>query len=186
MHKFDPQHIVRLLRDERLREIGPERLLIDAGLKRGDTFLDVGSGPGFFTFPAAGIVGAGGKVYAIDTQEEMLEGLGKRNPPPNVAMVRSGESSIPLDDSLGDLALCAYVLHETEDKTAFLKEIKRILKKGAKLVIIDWKKKTEEKGPPASERLTEQDAGRHMEEAGFTGMKTASLNESHYIISAIK
>ena len=41
-------------------------LLIPAGLKKGQKVLEVGCGPGFFTIPAAEIVGESGYVYAID------------------------------------------------------------------------------------------------------------------------
>ena len=45
----------------------PYKILERAGLKPGQTVLEVGCGPGFFTIPAAKIVGKEGKVYAVDT-----------------------------------------------------------------------------------------------------------------------
>jgi len=44
----------------------PYRLLRAAGLKPGQTVLEVGCGPGFFTIPTARIVGEKGMVYAVD------------------------------------------------------------------------------------------------------------------------
>ena len=37
--------------------VNPTKMLIAAGLKEGNIVLEVGFGPGFFTFPAADIVG---------------------------------------------------------------------------------------------------------------------------------
>jgi len=45
----------------------PYKILERAGLKPGQNVLEVGCGPGFFTIPAAHIVGEEGKVYAVDT-----------------------------------------------------------------------------------------------------------------------
>ncbi|MBI5588290.1 MAG: methyltransferase, partial [Deltaproteobacteria bacterium] len=64
-HKFNPEHIARLLSTARKKAIDPEKVLCDAGLKEGDFFADIGSGPGFFSIPASKIVGVRGVVFAI-------------------------------------------------------------------------------------------------------------------------
>lgn len=185
-HKFNPEHIERLLGHDRLMETDPEGLLLKEGLKEGHRFADVGCGPGFFTVPAADIVGAAGKVYAIDTQEEMLLELEKRDPPSNVVLVRSAESEIPLEDSCSDMALLAYVLHEAEDTVLFLEEVGRILTDDGTLLILDWKKKAEDEGPPMEDRLTEEEVTARLKEAGFVETVVSSLTESHYKITARK
>ncbi len=185
-HKFNPEHIGRLIGETRLMETDPEDLWRKEGLKEGCRFADVGCGPGFFTIPAADIVGTAGKVYAIDTQEEMLLELEKRDPPPNVVLVKSAESEIPLEDGSSDMALLAYVLHEAEDTVLFLKEVKRILTDNGSLLILDWKKKAEDKGPPMEDRLTEEEVMARLKEAGFAKPKASSLTESHYKVTALK
>lgn len=184
MHKFDPHHIDRLLSEERSKEIAPEALLRDSGLSPGHVFADIGCGPGSFTFPASSIVGARGKVYAIDTQEEMLSILRKRNPPSNCVILKSEENRIPLEDSSVDLALLGYMLHEAEDKNVFLKEVRRILKGEGILLVLDWKKISEDKGPPMEERLSEDTVKGLLKDAGFGGIKVSSLTGSHYRITA--
>ncbi|MBI5885418.1 MAG: methyltransferase domain-containing protein [Deltaproteobacteria bacterium] len=186
MHKFDPSHIDRLLRQERQDAIRPEQVLREAGLGEGGVFADVGCGPGFFTLPAAAIVGPSGRVWAIDTQPEMLDALKNRGIPANVTLVRSGEAKIPIEDRAADLALAAYVLHEAADTVAFLMEILRLLRPGGKLVIIDWKKQQEEHGPPEAERITEEEAAAFIASAGFKDVATSSMNASHYMITAVR
>lgn len=186
MHKYSPEKIERLLRPARVREIKPTAVLKDAGLKKGDSIADAGAGPGFFSFPASRIVGRDGIVYAIDTQKEMLEGLKRQSPPLNVVPVLSGENSIPLKKSAVDFALSAYVLHETDNKARFLKEIRRIMKPGARLLIIDWKKKKEEHGPPIEERLSIKTVEGLLRKAGFVSLKASPLNDSHYRIKGLK
>lgn len=186
MHKFEPKHTARLLSKEREEALSPKRLLEEAGLKEGGTLADIGCGPGFFTLPAAMIVGEKGRVFAVDTQQEMLDQLKTRKPPKNVTLVKSGESFVPIDDSSVDLVLIAFVLHEAERKGLFLKEIKRITKPKGAVLVIDWKRKKEEHGPPVEERLTAKAVGELLREAGFKGIKASSLNASHYRISARK
>lgn len=186
MHKFDPKHIERLLRAERYRDIVPDKLLSESGLKEGERFVDIGCGPGFFTIPASRIVGKSGRVYAVDTQPEMLSELKKRGLPQNVEPVKSAEKKIPLPAACADFALIAYVLHETEDRAGFLKEARRLLRAGGVLLLIDWKKKKEEHGPPFKERLSKGAALGLVEQAGFAVIKKTDLNPSHYRFLAVK
>ena len=84
----------------------PYRLLEAAGLKPGQKVLEVGCGPGFFTIPAAKMVGEKGLVYAIDVNhratkrvEEKMQKYGIVNIKPilgNAADSGSPEQSIDL------------------------------------------------------------------------------------------
>jgi ubiquinone/menaquinone biosynthesis C-methylase UbiE len=51
----------------------PYRALKSAGLASGQNVLEVGCGPGFFTVPAARMVGAQGTVHALDINPLALE-----------------------------------------------------------------------------------------------------------------
>lgn len=185
-HKFNPEGIERLLRPDRLGAVNPEEFLRSEGLKQGMTFADVGCGPGFFSTPASRVVGKSGVVYAIDTQDEMLRGLKRAADAENIKAVKSVENSIPLEDGVSDFVLLAYVLHEAESKDVFLKEVRRILKPGAILLLLDWEKKAEENGPPFEERLSREETLGYLKEAGFSTEAVSSFGESHYKISARK
>jgi ubiquinone/menaquinone biosynthesis C-methylase UbiE len=59
--------MMSFIHDDLYRKIrDPYAVLYAAGLEEGQTVLEVGCGPGFFTVPAARIVGDGGRVYALD------------------------------------------------------------------------------------------------------------------------
>jgi ubiquinone/menaquinone biosynthesis C-methylase UbiE len=51
----------------------PYKALRAAGLKAGQQVLEAGCGPGFFTIPAAEIVGKGGNVIAVDVNPLAVE-----------------------------------------------------------------------------------------------------------------
>lgn len=184
MHKFDPRESERLLSAERFISLQPEKLLRDAGLKEGAVFADIGCGPGFFTLPASLITGEDGKVYAIDTQDEMLAALRRRNPPKNVIVLKSEENSIPLKDKESDFTFLSSVLHEASEKLKFLSELKRITRKDGTLAVIEWKKVREDKGPPFEERISGEDSVLLLKEAGFRDIVLTSLNDSQYMITA--
>jgi len=188
LHKFNPAHIGRLLGGGRLRDVKPRQLLLEEGLKRGDVFIDIGCGPGFFTLPAARILGTKGLAYAVDTEPRMLTELKKRNPPANLKCILSSESVVPLPDNTGDFLLLVHVIHEAEDKAAFLRELNRLLKPGGQVLVIDWKKRHEEHGPPIWDRVTLKELTALLKEAGFKGIKSKPFinNPSHYRVIAKK
>jgi ubiquinone/menaquinone biosynthesis C-methylase UbiE len=116
----------------------PKRIL-SRYIIEGKKVLDVGSGMGYFTLPAAELVGEKGRVVAVDLQEKMLEGLRKRA----VKRGFSGriETRLARKDTLGmaefkntfDFALAFYMLHEVSDKSRLLCEIFDALKPGGML-----------------------------------------------------
>lgn len=185
-HRYDPAKLARLLSDERKATLDPEVYLRRSGLKSGETFVDIGSGPGFFTMPASLIVGPAGKVFAIDAQDEMCEALRRRNPLPNVSVIKSDGASMPIDDTIADVALIAFVLHEVDDKGACLKEVFRVLKNMARVLVLDWQKIFEEKGPPIEERLSVEESASLLKSAGFDISATNSIGTSFYSIIGIK
>ncbi len=67
--------IIALIHDNPIRSIfcDPYRLLEAAGLKRGQKVLEVGCGSGFFTIPAARMVGEEGFVYTVDVHPLAIE-----------------------------------------------------------------------------------------------------------------
>lgn len=186
MGKFKHANIDRLLREERVREIDPEGLLMRSGLGTGDVVADIGCGPGFFATPAAGIVGYSGLVYALDTQPEMIESLKETNPPANVIPMVSGEHSFPIDDASVDFVILAYVLHEADDISRFLDEVARISRPGARLLLVDWERQVEERGPPVEERISREQGAALLEAAGYTVIDTGSVTISHYRVTAVR
>ena len=85
-----------------------------------------------------------------------------------------------------DFALLGYMLHEAEEPADFLKEVRRIMKAGARLCVLDWKRKVEAHGPPMRERLSKAKAVRLIRDAGFSSVSLSSLTRSHFRILARK
>ena len=71
---FDVKQAHKLDNPERVRDLRPQELLSKAaGIIRGYTCVEFGSGTGIFALPMAELVGSQGKVYAVDKSQEMLD-----------------------------------------------------------------------------------------------------------------
>ncbi len=169
-HKFNPDRMAVLVSAERHQRQPPERLLAALGVPAGARLADIGCGPGFYSLPAARLVGPQGRVYALDVQEPMLARVRERAAAEaitNVEALQSQENRLPLGDGAADVALVANVLHECVDRLAFLREVRRALAGGGKLAVIEWRKEAMPMGPPTAERMTEDEVRTAMVQAGF-------------------
>ncbi len=108
-------------------------------LQEGQTFLDYGCGTGDFTIPAARIVNAGGKVYALDyfpRQLEIVEEKSRKEGLTNIETILS-DGKIGLPDECIDVIWMCDVLHEVKERRAVLEELHRVLRSEGVLAIYD-------------------------------------------------
>ena len=112
-------------------------------ISRGMTVIDVGCAMGFFSIPAAEMVGPEGRVICIDLQEKMVQALYRKAKKKN--LLNSIEARVCRRDSLNagdlanaaDLVLALAVVHEVPDVASFLDELYSIIKDGGKLLIVE-------------------------------------------------
>ena len=183
-HKFDTRQRQRLLSEERYEALQPESLLRDLGLKQGDTMADIGCGPGFFTIPAAQIVGKRGLVLAADVQGEMLTAVKGRvaeHELTNVRVVKTSETDVPLPAESCDFVLLAFVLNEIDQRSRFLHRVARLLKPEAHIVVLEWRKEEQTDGPPLEDRLSEEELTADAQAAGLRISQSRELNDRQYL-----
>ncbi|SNQ62560.1 class I SAM-dependent methyltransferase [Candidatus Methanoperedens nitratireducens] len=181
-HKFDVKRAEILDSPDRIQFLNPDSILDRIGLDREMILADLGCGTGFFTIPASLRVK---KVYALDVQQEMLDILQdkiKKQKIANIETILSEESSIPLPDGSVDVLLMANVFHELEDRSAILKEGKRILSSRGKLAIVDWKKIEMDFGPPVEERLAEEEVISVCKDSGFELAVRSDAGPYNYLL----
>jgi ubiquinone/menaquinone biosynthesis C-methylase UbiE len=172
---------------ERRRWQNPEAILNDIGLKAGFVFIDLGCGGGFFTLPAARIVGAHGKVYGLDIDAQSLQDLrhlADREGLQNVELVPGKAEEVILCEKCADIIFLGIVLHDFQDPARVLENCRKMVKPAGKLVNLDWKKQPTGIGPPLKKRFSEEYAGGLIEAAGFRVSSIKSTGAHHYIIVA--
>jgi ubiquinone/menaquinone biosynthesis C-methylase UbiE len=178
MHKFDPANADRLENPERHALLTPAETLVRFGLKSGMTMADIGAGTGFFSRPAATIVGDTGKVFAFDISDDMISFLTSNPIATNIMVEKCEEYDFPMGDAEADFVLLAFVLHEIAEKGRLLTELKRITKRSGRIAIIEWIRKDTEHGPPSGERIS-QDELRHILRSCRI-LDEGTLNDEHY------
>lgn len=113
-----------------------EDLIKRAALKPGERVLDVACGTGVVTRLAAQRVGSSGSIAGLDVNPGMLA-VARSASPPNLAIdwYESSAESMPLPDGAFDVALCQMGLQFIPNKLGALREIRRVLAPGGRLVL---------------------------------------------------
>ncbi|KJH71702.1 bifunctional demethylmenaquinone methyltransferase/2-methoxy-6-polyprenyl-1,4-benzoquinol methylase UbiE [Aliterella atlantica] len=110
--------------------------------KTGDTCLDVCCGSGDLALSLARRVGTTGKVYGVDFSLAQLAIAQQRSltqyPQPNITWIEADALDLPFADSYFDAATMGYGLRNVTDIPRSLKELHRVLKRGAKAAILDF------------------------------------------------
>lgn len=187
-HKFNPINKKKLDNEWRRENLPPIETLEKLGLKAGDIFADIGCGIGYFTIPAAKLIG-NNSAYALDTSPEMLaevELRGKAEGLNNIKIVKTEELDLMIPDESVSFGLMVNVIHEIVDKNQFLEESSRIIKPGGKLAVIDWEKQAMEMGPPSDHRISSDEVKTLLKEIGFECQETMKFAETFYGLVFVK
>ena len=122
----------------------PAANLSKLGLTDGMKVVDLGAGSGFYTIEAAKRIGATGRVYAVEVQKDLLErvrSLGAAQNLRNIEVIWGNVEKIggtKLRDAIADRAVASNILFQLTKPDEFALEIKRVLKPGGKVLVIDW------------------------------------------------
>lgn len=111
-----------------------------AGIKEGDTVLDLGSGAGNDCFIARAETGDSGKVIGIDFSPQMIEKArnnATKRGYDNIEFIEGDIEDMPLPDNAVDVVVSNCVLNLLPEKNKIFKEIYRVLKQGGHFCISD-------------------------------------------------
>ena len=140
----------------------PVKNLKAFGLREDNIVADLGAGTGFYTIAAAKILNQG-KVYAIEITKDYLVTIKnkvKELSLQNVEIVWGNVEKIGgthIGDGIIDAVIVSNVFFQVEDKNNFVEEIKRILKKGGRVLFIDWEAEPNGNSPfPKRKKLVQK------------------------------
>ena len=182
----DPMSYIGALEDpKRDAYQKPHEVLTALNIKPGEVIADIGAGSGYFTFRLAHFVGAKGKVYAVDVSPDMIRHVNRRIRETKASNVVSilADADDPLlpDQSVNRFFICD-VWHHVENQTKYLSLMKKMLKPGGEIVLIDFHKKELPFGPPMQMKIAREDMIKQMAANGFGLSKEHTFLPHQYFL----
>lgn len=164
----------------------PREVVLQLGLREGMKVADLGAGSGHYTAAAAAIVEPSGRVYAVDIQEDLHKHIKQHTHQSHRHVIETVWGDIEhaggtrLRDQSVDAVILANVLFQIENRFGLLGEIKRILKPGGKLLVVDWAGAYGGMGPDPSRVVPEHEAEAFFITGGFHKAKGLRAGPHHY------
>lgn len=186
--RFPFEHIERLDSPERQTR-QPARPLVEIIAGYGPkTVVDIGVGTGYFAVPLAQRLPSA-RVIGLDIEPRMLVVLQDRAKTNGVAdridAVQMPDRTLPLADASVDVALMANLYHELPERLPFLREVRRVVRPGGRLVMCDWDPEgTADAGPPREIRVSPSAAEVEIHSAGFDTIERPHPYRDYFVIVA--
>ena len=182
----DPKAYIGALEDpKRDAYQKPHEVIHALNLKSGEVIADIGAGSGYFTFHLARHVGDKGKVYAVDVSPEMILHVNRRirdQKANNVVTVLSDPDDPLLPDRSVNRFFFSDSWHHIENQSKYLSLMKRMLKPGGEVVMIDFHKKELPVGPPMNMKIAREDLIKQLDSNGYRLTKEHSFLTYQYFL----
>ena len=188
MHRLhsDPKSYIGALEDpKRDAYQKPHEVMRALGLKAGEVIADIGAGSGYFTFRLTHHVGDRGKVYAVDVSPDMIRHINRRIrelKATNVVSILADPDDPLLPDASVDRFFFSDSWHHIDNQTKYLSLMKKMLKPGGEIVMIDFHKKDLPVGPPMQMKIAREDLIKQMESNGFRLTKEHTFLPYQYFL----
>ena len=118
----------------------PEKVIAALHLQPGNLVADLGSGGGYFTFRLAKTVAPTGKVYAVDTDQDMVALVAERakKEAPSLIEVILAKPDDPVLPAAGvDMIFTSNTYHHLDNRVTYFSNLRKYLRPGGKIVIIE-------------------------------------------------
>ena len=159
-----------LFRETRVDEEQPEAMLDALKIPDGATVADVGAGAGYHSVRLARRVGPKGTVLATDVQPEMIQMLKQNARAAGVANVKPllcSQRDTMLPDGKVDLILMVDVYHECTDPEGVLMGLRKALRPGGRLVLVEFRGEDPEVPIKPEHKMTIKQVRREVEPQGY-------------------
>ncbi len=164
----------------------PREVVLQMGLVEGMRVGDFGAGTGHYSRAMAPIVGHSGKVYAVDIQQDILTHVKRNTHTHHESIITTVWGDIEkvggthLRDASLDAVVLANTLFQVTSRDTLFTELRRVLKPGGKLLVVDWAGSYGGMGPAPEQVISEHKAEDLVIGAGFHKVKSFRAGAHHY------
>ncbi len=169
-----------------IKFINPRAIIDLLEISEGMSIGDFGCGTGYFAFPLAEKIGQTGTVYALDILKDKLEAIeseAKILSLNNIVVKRANlelAGGSKLEENSLDWVFLVNMLFQNKSKEIIIKEAKRVLKTGGKILIIEWKEKDSSFGPTSELRISEDEISNLAINCGLSVIREIAISDFHY------
>ena len=185
LHQDSKAYIAHLEDPKRDAYQKPEEVIKALNIKQGEVIADIGAGSGYFTARLARPVGEKGRVYAVDINPDLIVHLNRRIRDLNlrnvVTVLCAPDDPLLADASVDRFFICD-TWHHIGGHAKYLALLKRMLKPGGQVIMVDFKKARTPVGPPMEMRIARDDLVREMETNGFQLAAEHNFLEYQYFL----
>jgi ubiquinone/menaquinone biosynthesis C-methylase UbiE len=153
----------------RIQSLKIAEVMSRLALKPGQIVADIGAGSGIFSIQFSRSVRPGGKVYAVEIDEKLIEHISTSATEQGITNIEGvfGDHDNPLLPESVDLAFINDVLHHIEHRDVYLRNLAEYLKPGGRVAIIDFREGRGDHANDPSLQVSQEQATAWMVAAGF-------------------
>ncbi len=173
--------------------IDPQLIIKKAQIGKGMKIADLGCGAtAHFVFPVADAVGRHGLVYAVDILKNILANVDRRSEQENIKQVKTVWTNLEtfnatkIESASIDVGLLINILFQSDKRAEVIRESIRLIKKGGKLLVIDWNKDPTPFGPSIKERVNKENLIAVCQRLGMELIEEFAAGEYHFGLVFIK
>ena len=163
----------------------PQQLVAVLGLRPGQTVADLGAGTGYFSRHLAAAVGPQGTVLAVEVEPTLIAHLRERaahEGNANVVAVLAAADDPRLPAGGVDLILIVDTYHHLDHRARYLPALRRALRRGGRVAVVDWKPGELPQGPPPEHKIARQQVIDELRAAGFALAQDLDLLPYQYVL----
>jgi predicted methyltransferase len=161
----------------------PHEVIDALGLAPDAVVADLGAGTGYFAARLANMLRGKGRVYAVDLEPDMVKHLAKRardEKLPNLVPIKATARDARLPAKV-DLVLLVDVYHHIDERERYFSRLKRSLKPGGRLAVIDFRMDSPD-GPPKEARIAPEEVKAELARAGYSFVREHGFLPRQYFL----
>ncbi len=172
---FESLFLKMLNREASSARSKPDEIMGTLHIREGQVVADIGSGGGYFTLAFARKAGKTGRVYAVDIKKKYLDFIRRQSEQAGldtIIFLLAGEDEVNLPEAGLDLVFARNVFHHLPEPANYFANLKKYLKPGGKVAIVEHKKKGFGFVSLFGHHTSREAIVREMEKAGYAPLES--------------